>query len=224
MTPIAPVVARRALLHAAACALLPWPGRGAAQPALPQRNLSVEMRVSDESMDSRRDAAAAASITIGSGGRVDGGGGVSLSSGSRQQGLGAVQRVLVLNGGRASLRLAQGMVVDDTEVVWTPWGPGAAVRSQWVELVNGMEVSPRWPGGNAPVLLEIAAQSAGLATQNPGRTLPPQLSAFTTLQVPMGEWVDVAQLHSRQSSVSRSGFSAATASRQRSLQVRVSLP
>jgi hypothetical protein len=34
----------------------------------------------------------------------------------------------------------------------------------------------------------------------------------------------VAQLQSRQSSVSRSGFSAATSSRQRSLQVRVSLP
>jgi len=188
------------------------------------RNLSVEMRISDEFSDSRRDAAGAASVSIGSTGRVDASGAATVRSSSQQQGLGAVQRVLVLNGGRASLRLAQGMVVDDTEVVWTPWGPGAAVRSQWVELVNGMEVSPRWPGGDAPVLLEIAAQSAGLATQNPGRALPPQLSAFTTVQVPLGEWVDVAQLHSRQSSVSRSGFSAATASRQRSLQVRVSLP
>ena len=40
----------------------------------------------------------------------------------------------------------------------------------------------------------------------------------------LGEWVEVAQLQSRQSSVSRSGFGAATSSRQRSLQVRVSLP
>lgn len=193
-----------------------------AAPPLPMRNLSVEMRISDDFSDSRRDAAA--TVTIGSTGRVDAAGTATVRSSSQQQGLGAVQRVLVLNGGRASLRLAQGVTVDDTEVFWTPWGPGAAVRSQWVELVNGMEVAPRWPGGDAPVLLEIAAQSAGRAPPNSGQALPPQLSTFTTVQVPLGEWVEVAQLQSRQSSVSRSGFSAATSSRQRSLQVRVSLP
>jgi hypothetical protein len=214
---------RRRALCVAALALL---GAVAAQaaPPLPQRNLSVEMRVSDDSADSRRDAAAGATVTIGSSGRVDAAGAASLRSGSQRQGLGSVQRVLVLNGGRASLRLAQGVTVDDTEVFWTPWGPGAAVRSQWIELVNGMEVSPRWPGGDAPVTLEVAAQSAGRATQNSGQALPPQLSTFTTVQVPLGEWVEVAQVQSRQSSVSRSGFSAATSARQRSLQVRVSLP
>ncbi len=213
---------RRALCVAAAA----WLGLAAAlaAPPLPQRNLSVEMRISDESLDTRRDAAAGASVTIGSTGRVDAAGGASVRSRSQQQGLDAVQRVLVLNGGRASLRLAQGLTVDDTEVFWTPWGPGAAVRSQWIELVNGMQVAPRWPGGEAPVTLEIAAQSAGRATQNSGQALPPQLSTFTTVQVPLDEWVEVAQLQSRQASVSRSGFSAATASRQRSLQVRVSLP
>ncbi len=207
-------------------AVAAWLGLAAAQaaPPLPQRNLSVEMRVSDDSSDSRRDAAAGASVTVGSSGRVDAAGAASVRSGSQRQGLGAVQRVLVLNGGRATLRLAQSLQVDDTEIWWTPWGPGAAVRSQWIELVNGMEVQPRWPGGDAPVTLEIAAQSAGRATQNSGRALPPQLSTFTTVQVPLGEWFEVAQLQSRQSSVSRSGFSAATSARQRSLQVRVSLP
>jgi len=212
----------RALCVAAAA----WIGLAAAQaaPPLPQRNLSVEMRISDDSSDARRDATAGATVTIGSTGRVDAAGAATVRSSSQQQGLGTVQRVLVLNGGRASLRLAQGLTVDDTEVFWTPWGPGAAVRSQWIELVNGMEVAPRWPGGDAPVTLEIAAQSAGRATQNSGQALPPQLSTFTTVQVPLGEWVEVAQLQGRQSSVSRSGFSAATSSRQRSLQVRVSLP
>jgi hypothetical protein len=214
---------RRRAFCVAALALL---GAVAAQaaPPLPQRNLSVEMRVSDDSSDSRRDAAAGATVTIGSSGRVDAAGAASVRSGSQRQGLGSVQRVLVLNGGRASLRLAQGLTLDDTEVFWTPWGPGAALRSQWIELVNGMEVAPRWPGGDAPVNLEIAAQSAGRATQNSGQALPPQLSTFTTVQVRLGEWVEVAQLQSRQSSVSRSGFSAATSARQRSLQVRVSLP
>jgi hypothetical protein len=197
---------------------------GCAQAAPPQRNLSVEMRVNDDQADAQHNAQG--SVSIGSrGGRVDAGGAVTVQSGSSRQASDAMQRVLVLNGGRATLRLAQGMQVDDTEVWWTPWGPGAAVRSQWVELVNGMEVQPRWPGGDAPVTLEIAAQSAGRATPNSGQALPPQASVFTTVQVPMGEWVEVARLQGRQSTVSSGGgFGASTSSRQRSLQVRVSLP
>jgi hypothetical protein len=196
---------------------------GFVQAAPPQRNLSVEMRVSDDQADAQRDVQG--SVSIGSrSGRVNAGGSVVVQAGSSAQATDATQRVLVLNGARATLRLAQGVMVDDAEVWWTPWGPGAAVRSQWVELVNGMEVWPRWPGGDAPVLLEIAAQSAGRATSNSGRPLPPQASVFTTLQVPMGEWVEVARVQGRQSTVSNSGFGAATSSRQRSLQVRVSLP
>lgn len=197
---------------------------GLVQAAPPQRNLSVEMRVSDDQADAQRDAQG--SVTIGSrGGRPNVGGSVTVQAGSSRQASDSTQRVLVLNGGRATLRLAQGLQVDDTEVWWTPWGPGATVRSQWVELVNGMEVSPRWPGGDAPVTLEIAAQSAGRATPNSGQPLPPQASVFTTVQVPMGEWVEVARVQGRQSTVSSGGgFGAATSSRQRSLQVRVSLP
>jgi hypothetical protein len=196
---------------------------GLAQAAPPQRNLSVEMRVSDDQADAQRDAQG--SVSIGSrGSRANVGGSVTVQAGSSRQASDATQRVLVLNGGRATLRLAQGLQIDDTEVWWTPWGPGAAVRSQWVELVNGMEVQPRWPGGDAPVLLEIAAQSAGRATPNSGQPLPPQASVFTTVQVPMGEWVEVARLRGRQSTVAGGGFGASTSSRQRSLQVRVSLP
>ncbi len=196
---------------------------GFVQAAPPQRNLSVEMRVSDDQADAQRDAQG--SVTIGSrGGRPNVGGSVTVQSGSSRQASDTAQRVLVLNGGRATLRLAQGLQVDDTEVWWTPWGPGAAVRSQWVELVNGMEVQPRWPGGDAPVTLEIAAQSTGRAMPRSGQPLPPLTQVFTTLQVPMGEWVEVARLQGRQTASVSGGFGAATASRQRSLQVRVSLP
>jgi hypothetical protein len=196
---------------------------GLVQAAPLQRNLAVEMRVSEDQADVQRDAQG--SVSIGSrGGRVNAGSSVTVQAGSSRQATDATQRVLVLNGGRATLRLSQGLQVDDAEVWWTPWGPGAAVRSQWVELVNGMEVQPRWPGGDAPVTLEIAAQSAGRATPNSGQPLPPQTSVLTTVQVPMGEWVEVARLQGRQSSVSSGGFGAATSSRQRSLQVRVSLP
>ena len=199
---------------------------GAAQAAPPLRNLSVEMRVSDEQFDAQRGAQG--NVSIGSrGGRTDADGSVSVQAGSTRQTGDATQRVLVLNGGRATLRLAQGLPVASTEVWWTPWGPGAVVRSQWVELVNGMEVRPQWPGGDAPVTLEIAAQSAGRATpQPPGQALPEQAAVLTTVQAPLGEWVEVARVQSRSgsSSVSTGGFGAATASRERSLQLRVSLP
>ena len=197
---------------------------GAAQAAPPQRNLSVEMRVSEDQSGAQRGAQGA--VTIGSRGGVDAGDAVTLRAGGSRQASDATQRVLVLNGGRATLRLAQGLPVQDAEVWWTPWGPGAAVRSRWVELVNGMTVQPRWPGGDAPVTLEIAAQSAGRATPDSGQPLPPQTSVLTTVQVPMGEWVEVARVQGRQSAVSGGGggFGASTASRQHSLQVRVSLP
>lgn len=202
---------------------------GFAQAAPPQRNLSVELRVSEDQFDAQRSAQG--SVTIGSrGGQTRAGGSVVVQSGSSRQGLDATQRVLVLNGGRATLRVAQGLLVDDTEVWWTPWGPGAAVRSQWVELVNGLEVRPLWPGGDAPVTLEVAAQrSAPGAPPPPGMpatrgTLPAQWTVVTTVAAPLGEWVTVAQVAGRQTATVSGGFGAATSTRQRELQLRVSLP
>lgn len=202
---------------------------GSAQAAPPLRNLSVEMRVVDAQLDTQRGAQG--SVTIGSRhGRIDADGSISVQSGSTRDSGDSMQRVLVLNGGRATLRLAQGMPVESTEVWWTPWGPGALVRSQWVELINGMEVRPLWPGGDAAVTVEIAAQSADRMPRSAGRTLPPQMQVLTTVRAPLGEWVEIARLQSRsqstsaRSSASSGGFGAATASRERSLQLRVGLP
>jgi hypothetical protein len=214
----------------AACLVALWVvaaiASGAA-PSLPARNLLVEMRFVEDASDTRNDAHGRTSATVSSNGRVDAVGAVAANSGSLRQGIDAQQRVLVLNGARASLRLAQGVPMDDSEVVWTPWGPGGAVRTKWVELVNGMEVWPRWPGGAAPVMLEVGVQRATLSPRSqplPQGATAPQLNAFTTVQAPLGEWVELAQLQRRQPAVSSGGFNAATALRQRSLQVRVSLP
>jgi hypothetical protein len=201
-----------------------------AQAAPPLRNLSVEMRVADTQFDTQRGAQGSVSITSRDR-RIDAGGAVTVHAGSTRQTDDSAQRVLVLNGGRATLRLAQGLPLESTEVWWTPWGPGAVVRSQWVELVNGMEVRPLWPGGDAAVTVELAAQSVarntGRATaQPPGQALPEQAAVLTTVQVPLGEWVEVARVGARSagSSMSSGGFGAATASREHSLQLRVSLP
>ncbi|HMO44402.1 MAG TPA: hypothetical protein PKB14_00060 [Rubrivivax sp.] len=218
---------RRRALALAGAALC---GLRAAQAAPPLRNLSVEMRVSEESLAAQRGAQGA--VSIGSrGGQAGVRGSVVVQAGSARQALEATQRVLVLNGGRATLRVAQGMPVEDTEIWWTPWGPGAAVRSQWVELSNGFEVRPLWPGGAAPVTLEVSAQrsapgpAASPRVQGSRDALPPQWTLMTTVLAPLDAWVTVAELHGRQAaSVVSGGFGAATASRQRELQLRVSLP
>ena len=219
---------RRRALALAGAALC---GLRAAHAAPPQRNLSVEMRVDEQQFDAQHGAQG--SVSIGSrGAAADARGSVVVSAGSARQALQATQRVLVLNGGRATLRVAQGMPVDDLEIWWTPWGPGAALRSQWVELVDGFEVRPLWPGGDAPVTLEVSAQRSAPGAPAPGAgmpaargTLPAQWTMLTTVQAPLGEWVTVAELHGRQAArVVSGGFGAATASRQRELQLRVSLP
>lgn len=223
--PVDDVARRHALLGAGALLLA-----RAARAAPPQRNLSVQVRVSDEQADAQRSARGG--VTIGSrGGRIDGGGAVVVQAGSSRQAGDAVQSVLVFNGARATLRLAQGLLLDDTELWWTPWGPGAAVRSQWIEWADGFEVRPLWPGGDAPVQLELAVQRSTPGAPAPAGmpatrgTLPAQWSVVSTVQAPLDEWVTVAEVHARQaSSVGSGGFGAATSSRQRSLQLRVSLP
>jgi hypothetical protein len=203
--------------------LLLWPLAPAlSAPPLPQRNLAVELRV----VESGHMAGQGGQVTLSSRGRGEVAGAMTLSAGARQQSLDAQQRVLVLNGARATLRLSQGVLVDDTEVAWTPWGPAAAVRSQWVELVNGIDVAPRWPGGDAPVTVELSAQRAGGGVAGTMRQsgTPAQWTLLSTVQVPLGEWLDVAQVGERQPHAAAGGFGAATASRQRSLQLRVSLP
>ena len=201
----------------------------AAAQTLPQRNLSVEVRVVEGSATSQRDAQASGTVTIGSHRRAEVSGSATLLGSATRSDADVLQRVLlVLNGARATLQAsAQGQLVDVTDVFWTPWGPGAAVRSQWVELVNGVQVLPRWPGGSAPVTVELAAQrSVGpvptTGWQGAQGSLPAQWSTLSTVQVPLGEWVEVAQLQRRQATTT-GGFSAATASRQRSLQLRVGL-
>jgi hypothetical protein len=52
------------------------------------------------------------------------------------------------------------------------------------------------------------------------------MTLVSSLQLPLGEWVSVAQIQQRRAGTAlpANGFSAATTSRAQSLQVRVSLP
>jgi hypothetical protein len=194
----------------------------AAGPPLPQRNLSVEARVVEASEVEREALAAGGSVTVGTAGATTVQGGVTLRAGNEQAETRQVQRVLVLNGGRATLRLSQLVPLRSLALAWTGRTAGVSERIRWVDVGSGMTVQPRWPGGAAEVQVDVEIDSAPAGDATAERT-----RVQTQLSLPLGQWVTVAVLGERSDSRSGgSGLTTATAARasSRSLQLRVSAP
>jgi hypothetical protein len=174
----------------AAVLLMCAPLLAAAADTLPARNLLVEWRVSAAATD-QRDSGAIVLRSDGSGTRA----GVSVDTRSGERSRDGVQRVLVLNGASATLRLTQAVPWQFVQAAWdrgpasSPRGQGVALGTQWIESGQGLQVQPRWPGGAAPVTVELHAESA--APSADGSAAREQLHA--TLQLPMNQWVAVAQ-------------------------------
>lgn len=164
---------------------------------LPLRNLQVELRQVEM-------LSQAPSGTPGSGSRVIG----SVSSTNAPAGavvyrtlpeqaslsrLQGTQRLTVINGRSASLRLSRATLLQWMQPAWQSDGtvallPGAA----WAEAVGGVSVRPRWPGGVAPVQLELAAESAELPV-DPTAGVPSH-RLHTTVSVPLDQWTPVAMV------------------------------
>lgn len=222
------------LLALGLIAVLAWVGRAQAGSAPAPGNLRVEWRVVSAAQVRERQANLAA-------------GGVRLStldSGEQQD---AVHSLLVLNGGKA--RLYAGRTVPQTTWQFLYSAPGAASGSAsgagtsgggaqllsqtvWIDLGQGLSVRPRWKGGSAPVELELEAQSR----QALGGPIGPQGIApdgqiqrqdvVTTLAVPLGQWVVVAQSSRHQTQNARGTWSTSELDDQgdQQLEVRVTQP
>ncbi len=206
--------------------LLLWAGLGAAllstaavaQTAKgPQRNLLVELRWAELQESSGRSAAVGGGVVVGTGGAVDAHGSAVVRSGRRDEQTRTLQRITVLNGGSAGVRLGEAVPLQWLDVALTPAGPVGVLRQGWVETGSSFQVRPQWPGGEAPVQVEIAHQAGGT---------PQREGVFTTLQLPLGEWVTVAQSGESQRSESGGPLSSRDAERRtrRLLQMRVSAP
>lgn len=94
------------------------------------------------------------------------------------------QRIAVANGATAVLHLPQWTATTTGEWVvgGTASAPSGAGRTQrWVDAGRGFSVHPRWPGGRAPVTVEIAVESG----EGP--------AARTRLVVPQDEWTPFAR-------------------------------
>lgn len=217
---------RRLCLLATAAVMLQ--GSGLAQAQLPRQNLLVELRW----VESGISAAAVAgvrqgAVVVGTGGSVSTRpGGVSLSTRRVEQDSSQQHQLLVLNGGTASVMLAEVELLQ-----WLDYGvslrsPGEArpqpaargealLRSVPVERRSGFVLSPSWPGGEQPVRVELRALAPSGAR---GET-----EILSTVQVPLGQWLTVARRGLQQQRSESGVLSSRDAEQQsqRELQLRV---
>lgn len=198
---------------------------------LPLRNLLVEVRQGDEaSLTVSGGGVSSGEVVIGSGGQVSGRAGVQVESRSRDSTLGTTQQVRVLNGGRASVRLAQALPLQWWEVIVTPRGTQVVSQTTWAEAARGFAVLPRWPGGEAPVTVEIQAESGSVSQPGALQALGQPQGAvgtartLTTVQLPLHEWVTIASSGEADSGRSHVMLSSRDAQRSRRwvVQLRVS--
>ena len=174
----------------------------------------------------------------------------------------SVQQVTVLNGGRARLFFGSTQPVTTWQWAWAPgqsgggggggwtsYGPEDAQSGQggqggrnapinivpqttWIDLGQGLVVTPRWPGGRAPVTVELEARSSEPAQGGAytGRVEPDgqvrRSEVASTVSVPLGEWTVVAR-NGGQSSRTQSGTLSTRSldeSRSEQLEIRVTAP
>jgi hypothetical protein len=187
---------------------------------LPAVNLRVEWRWIEVSHGVQRGAAADGAFQVGTEGVVDARGQRSLRTRSTRADNESVQQLLVLNGGRAAIRLARSQPVAWLELASTARGPGAVIGQAMVEQVTGIELQARWPGPGAAVEVDLVAESPA-----PGASQgTDQLS--TRLLLPAGEWSTVARSGAQRSRSEAGVLSSRDVERssERQLQLRVSPP
>lgn len=192
------------------------PSQAGPHDGLPQRNLLVEWRVSGQGRGEQRQAGVEMGrIVIDSRRGVIGRAGISAGTLRTETEGNTVQQVMVLNGGRARLFVGRTQSVTTWQWAYSPYAaqgnqggqttfgsPGVAVVPQtvWIDLGEGLNVTPRWPGGRAPVVVELEARSR--QPMQPGSAYGGQLDPdgqtrhselASTVSVPMGEWTVVAR-------------------------------
>ena len=191
---------------------------------LPQRNLLVEWRVGGQGASTQRQAGIEVGrVVIDSRRGVIGQAGITAGTVRTESQGSSVQQVMVLNGGRARLYMGRSQSVTAWQFVFNPmapqqgqtrfggYGPAGQTGSQgnqgvtalpqtvWIDIGEGLHVTPRWSGGR-DVVVDIEAQSRqpvqpgsayGGQLDPDGQTRRTELAS--TVSVTLGEWVVVAR-------------------------------
>jgi hypothetical protein len=188
-------------------------GLAHAEDKLPQRNLLIEWRMNGQTQGQQRNQGIqTGQILLDSNGRVIGRTSIGLGAIQTESHSDAVQEVQVLNGGRA--RLYVGHTQPYTTWQWAVTAPGglqsasspgygapqAIAQTVWIDIGQGLNVRPRWPGGKAPVIVEFEAQArqpmqagSGYSGQVEPDGQSRRFEVGSTLSVPMGQWAVVAR-------------------------------
>lgn len=188
--------------------------------SLPLRNVQIEVRQIEENHASRErlDASAAARLQPGQSSAaigINAQGRQSARSGTAQQ------LVLVLNGRRAAILQGQAVPLRLLRTVLHNGIWRTVPGTLWLQAGTGIEALPRWDGGDMVELELSASQSRGTPT---GAGVD-NSSTSSTLMLPLGEWLTIAQsdqeLDSQQSGLG--GLSRSSSQNRLKVQVRVTV-
>jgi hypothetical protein len=201
----------------------------AAEDNLPRRNLLIEWRISGQTQGQQRNLGVqTGQVILDSNGRVIGRSSIGMGTIQTDDQSDDVQEVQVLNGGKARLYIGHTQPYSVWQWAWTganaapnngglgAIGPQAGASSGGqqlnvpvpqviqqtvlIDIGQGLNVRPRWPGGRAPVIVELEAQSrqpmqAGstYSSQTDPDGQSRRFEVGSSLSVPMGQWTVVAR-------------------------------
>ncbi len=223
----------RLLLAAGILAFLPLAPAVLAQPAmqsiantnsLPLRNVQIEVRQVQSRNRGHSGAQADARLQFESGGSVSAQGRLGLGQQQEQLSGTSTQMALVLNGRSTGIALRSSTPFRLMQTQFHNGRPVLVQGTVLLEASTGFTATPRWDGSDQ-LELEIAASQAGLQSGMLGVPVTPSSSSASSLVLPLGEWVTVAQSAS-DSSGSRNallGQGSETEQFSSELQVRVTV-
>ncbi|HEY1090093.1 MAG TPA: hypothetical protein VGE47_03300 [Burkholderiaceae bacterium] len=151
----------------------------------PRVNLIVELRWVESSVSGAALAGVReGGVTVGTAGSVGLKPGGTTASTRADKPL-APQALLVLNGQTARLELSEVQTLQWLEFEGDRGRARARMRGQPVTRQRGFSVTPAWPGGKAPVRVEVRALEPGADGG--------QHEMLSTVQLNMGEWLTLAR-------------------------------
>lgn len=185
MTPLRPIIlaALTVALAGLAGAQPAQPGLVMQPPPLPLRNLLIEVRQDDQDSSTRERIAADAAVRAQPG-RTEAAIGIDAQTRERDHRGRAQQQALVLNGRPTSIRLGNAVPLRLRQIVTQGGVRRAVPGTVWLEAGTGFTATPIWEGADI-VYLELSATQG----RNP---LGTTASTSTTLMLPLGEWMTVA--------------------------------
>lgn len=121
---------------------------------------------------------------------------------------GALPVLWVRNGETAQMQLTHWQPLQDLHWIWTPRGQGLRGGTRMVARQTRLVFQPRWGGGTAPVDLRWALSLPQEAVSD--EVPADQTDLAGQLDVPLDQWVPLAQLVPAGAEGSTDGYSVST--------------